>query len=147
VIRRLTLTAAVAAGAVAAVRSGRVRPIFAWYDMWVGMYVDREHRRLYLLPVPCAGVVIQLPGRPRAIDEHVDPRDDLIHSLWLYIGPHTERQLTTDQRELLYDIADPDGVRWWRCASCEHPGRDHNVIAGDCTLCPCAQFERTAYER
>lgn len=36
-----------------------VRPIFAWYDLWVGAFWDRQKRRLYILPVPCIGVVIQ----------------------------------------------------------------------------------------
>ena len=36
-----------------------VRPIFAWYDLWVGAYWDRAGRRLYVLPLPCLGVVIQ----------------------------------------------------------------------------------------
>lgn len=35
-----------------------VRPIFAWYDMWVGAYWDRDRRRLYVLPFPMIGVVI-----------------------------------------------------------------------------------------
>lgn len=36
----------------------KVRPIFAWYDMWVGVFVDRAKRRLYILPLPCVGIVI-----------------------------------------------------------------------------------------
>ena len=36
----------------------RVRPIFAWYDFWVGAFFDRSKRRLYLFPVPCFGIVI-----------------------------------------------------------------------------------------
>lgn len=39
----------------------RVRPIFAWYDLWVGAFYDREKRRLYVLPLPCLGIVIDLP--------------------------------------------------------------------------------------
>lgn len=37
----------------------RVRPIFAWYDFWVGLFWDRQKRRLYILPVPCLGVVLE----------------------------------------------------------------------------------------
>ncbi len=40
-----------------------IRPIFAWYDLWIGAYWDRQSRRLYLLPLPCIGVVIQF-ARP-----------------------------------------------------------------------------------
>lgn len=35
-----------------------VKFIFAWYDLWVGAYWDRTKRRLYLLPLPCCGVVL-----------------------------------------------------------------------------------------
>ena len=36
-----------------------VRPIFAWYDLWIGAFWDRKGRRLYILPLPCVGIVIQ----------------------------------------------------------------------------------------
>lgn len=38
----------------------RIRPIVAWYDLWIGAYWDRKNRRLYLLPFPCVGVYIQM---------------------------------------------------------------------------------------
>lgn len=37
----------------------RVKPIFAWYDLWIGAFFDRPKRRLYVFPVPCFGVVIE----------------------------------------------------------------------------------------
>lgn len=40
----------------------RIRPLFAWYDFWVGAYWDAKNRRLYVLPVPMLGVVIQFGG-------------------------------------------------------------------------------------
>lgn len=36
----------------------RVRLIFAWYDLWVGVYIDRAERRVYVLPVPMCGVMV-----------------------------------------------------------------------------------------
>ena len=34
----------------------RIRPIFAWFDFWVGVFVDRPRRRVYLFPVPMFGI-------------------------------------------------------------------------------------------
>ena len=33
----------------------RVRPFVAWYDAWVGVYVDRKARQVYVFPLPCIG--------------------------------------------------------------------------------------------
>jgi hypothetical protein len=35
-----------------------IKPLFAWYDLWMGVYWDRKTRNLYVLPLPCIGVVI-----------------------------------------------------------------------------------------
>jgi hypothetical protein len=37
----------------------KIRPLFAWYDLWVGAFWDAGKRRLYILPLPCVGVVIE----------------------------------------------------------------------------------------
>ena len=42
-----------------------IRFIFAWYDLWIGAYWDRKSKRLYLLPVPCIGVVIDFAKEQR----------------------------------------------------------------------------------
>ncbi len=39
----------------------RIRLIFAWYDLWVGIYWDRHGRRLYVLPLPCLGFFLEFP--------------------------------------------------------------------------------------
>lgn len=38
----------------------RVRVFFAWYDLWIGAYVDRERRAIYFCPFPCLVVKVQL---------------------------------------------------------------------------------------
>lgn len=37
----------------------RISFVCAWYDIWVGAFWDREHRALYILPVPMLGIKIQ----------------------------------------------------------------------------------------
>lgn len=41
----------------------RIKPIFAWYDFWVGWFYDRTKRRLYIFPVPMLGIYIEFRGR------------------------------------------------------------------------------------
>jgi hypothetical protein len=36
-----------------------VKPIFAWYDLWIGAFWDRKLRKLYILPLPCIGIVLE----------------------------------------------------------------------------------------
>jgi hypothetical protein len=42
-----------------------IRPIFAWYDCWIGLFWDRAKRRLYLMPIPCVGFMIEFKDRGR----------------------------------------------------------------------------------
>lgn len=41
-----------------------IRVIFRWFDLWVGAFIDRPRRTVYLFPLPMLGVRIQL--RPKA---------------------------------------------------------------------------------
>jgi hypothetical protein len=41
----------------------RIKFLFAWYDLWVGAFWDRKSRKLYILPLPCVGVVIWFPKK------------------------------------------------------------------------------------
>lgn len=45
-------------------RGWKVAPLFAWYDLWIGAFWDRTSRKLYILPVPCVGIVITFPIKP-----------------------------------------------------------------------------------
>jgi hypothetical protein len=35
-----------------------IRPIFNKYDLWIGAYWDHVERRLYILPLPMIGFVL-----------------------------------------------------------------------------------------
>jgi hypothetical protein len=37
----------------------RIRPLFAWYDLWIGAYWDRKAHALYVLPLPMLGFVVE----------------------------------------------------------------------------------------
>lgn len=37
----------------------KIKPLLAWYDLWIGVFWDRIKRRLYILPLPCIGVVLE----------------------------------------------------------------------------------------
>lgn len=34
--------------------------IFAWYDLWIGVFYDQKKRWIYIFPAPCFGVIVKL---------------------------------------------------------------------------------------
>ncbi len=36
----------------------KVQFLFAWYDLWIGLYFDKKNRKLYILPLPMIGIII-----------------------------------------------------------------------------------------
>ena len=36
----------------------RIKPIFKWFDIWVGVFVDQKSRVLYIFPLPMLGFKI-----------------------------------------------------------------------------------------
>jgi len=60
----------------------KIRPIFAWYDFWVGIFYDQKKRRLYFLPLPMIGLMIEFGSKEGALCPdcgipRLDPPKDL----------------------------------------------------------------------
>lgn len=47
----------------------RVKPIFAWFDMWIGVFVDTKNGRVYVFPIPCFGLVFYLGNECRGCEK------------------------------------------------------------------------------
>jgi len=41
-----------------------IKPVFAWHVLWIGVFIDTAKQRVYVFPLPCLGVVIQLEVKP-----------------------------------------------------------------------------------
>jgi len=41
----------------------KIRPIFAWYDLWIGVFIDAPKRRIYVFPIPMIGIVFECPSK------------------------------------------------------------------------------------
>jgi len=38
----------------------RIKLLFAWYDLWIGFFIDKIKAKLYIFPIPCVGVVVSV---------------------------------------------------------------------------------------
>lgn len=38
----------------------RIHFFFAWYDLWIGAFYDQKKRTLYICPLPCCVIKIEL---------------------------------------------------------------------------------------
>jgi hypothetical protein len=124
-----------------------IRPIFAWYDLWVGAFWDASKRRLYILPLPCIGVVIDfaVAGAVTAIESahwteggtgltNFDPNHAPIYLA--AIRKHGDRNLKVSSRPMvgraiptdysLHYLGDrPDLSQFWRVFRAERATGGH----------------------
>lgn len=42
----------------------KVRLIFAWYDIWVGIFIDQTKRKVYIALIPC--IVLVFSKKPKS---------------------------------------------------------------------------------
>lgn len=41
----------------------KLKLLFAWYDIWIGFFYDKNKNWLYILPIPMFGLIIKLPQK------------------------------------------------------------------------------------
>lgn len=41
----------------------KIKFMFAWYDLWIGLFWDSKKRAIYIFPIPMFGVRITILGR------------------------------------------------------------------------------------
>jgi len=49
-----------------------VKLVAAWFDLWCGVFWDRAKRSLYVLPLPCLGLVFEFGTKPQPTVEPAD---------------------------------------------------------------------------
>lgn len=77
---------------------------FRWYDIWVGIYIDTENHRIYVLPIPMLGIKITYPSR-----------DVILYVFkWKKFCPHVTSFVTSGWGERLCRKTD-DYVNWDYC--------------------------------
>jgi len=43
----------------------KIKPLFAWYDLWTGFFWDQKKKVLYWLPLPMLGLKFSLRKKER----------------------------------------------------------------------------------
>ncbi len=41
----------------------KIKLLFAWYDLWIGFFWDKNKSWLYILPIPCFGIILKFPQK------------------------------------------------------------------------------------
>ena len=70
----------------------KIRLLFAWYDLWIGVFWDRKTRRLYVLPLPCVGIVVEGMG----YDLMARPCDQCLLSAQKIVSDVRRRQILAE---------------------------------------------------
>ncbi len=89
--------------------SMKIRPLFAWYDMWIGAYYDRKDKKLYVLPLPCLGIVIDFKRPPKPLTEDQKKEIEALRKLGYDHGVKSKPQMWHGGS---YTEGYTEGARW-----------------------------------
>jgi len=79
-----------------------IRPIFAWYDLWVGIFIDLPKKRLYVFPLPMFGLVIEWGRKQYWVGHPVDAGPP-----WVLLG-----QTKVERDRAINDFRDGTDEEW-----------------------------------
>ncbi len=40
----------------------KIKLFFRWYDLWIGAYIDKKNRAIYICLIPMVGIKISVNG-------------------------------------------------------------------------------------
>lgn len=49
----------------------KINFIFAWYNLWIGIYFDKLKKKLYILPLPTLGIVLDFSNTETCFIKHI----------------------------------------------------------------------------
>ena len=107
-----------------------IKFVFAWYDIWIGLFIDKPKRRIYIFPFPCFGLMVEWKSKP-AMNQMV-----LRFGQWIC-------------KCNCHRLVGPNGEKTVACQTCaaNHPGTamfEHYVVNGGIhkQVCKCETPQR-----
>lgn len=75
----------------------KIKPLFAWYDLWIGAFVDRAKRRIYIFPVPCVGFYIEWSERI--------PKSEWAMCRMIELGSHLDQKQAKEMSQYFHELS------------------------------------------
>lgn len=80
----------------------KIKFIFAWYDFYVGLYVDREKKRYHLFLLPTLGIVFDFSRSDGFCDHCRLPDDEGCGFPWYGMAPHDHKMRVSEDKKVIF---------------------------------------------